>query len=110
MERITAVIDGPLGFLAAYAFMSNSPWRYTVQLVLSLCQLYGDTLYFLTEIFEGFQHGEYLHPIYFWFYFFFMNMIWIVIPSFLVIDSWCHIAKVQRENDKITSKNSRKSR
>ena len=46
MEGITAFVDGPLAFLAAYAFLANKPYRFVVQLILSLCQLYGDVLYF----------------------------------------------------------------
>lgn len=99
MERITAIVDGPLAFLAAAAFVHHSPYRYVLQLILSLFQLYGDTLYYLTEIFEGFRHGEYLHPVYFWFYFVFLNSLWIVIPLSLVIDSSINLAHCQSKID-----------
>lgn len=99
MERITAVVDGPLGFVAAYAFLQHTSYRYVAQLLLSLCQLYGDTLYFLTEIFEGFSHGELYHPIYFWFYFFFLNSLWIVIPLSLIVDSCIQLARCQAKCD-----------
>ena len=48
MESITSLVDGPLAFLAAYAFLADRSYRHTAQLVLSLLQLYGDTLYFIT--------------------------------------------------------------
>lgn len=34
-------------------------------------------LYFYTEHRDGYAHSELGHPIYFWFYFVFMNMLWI---------------------------------
>ncbi len=49
VESVTAVIDGPLAFAAFYTFVRQSPHRYLIQLIVSLCQLYGDVLYFLTE-------------------------------------------------------------
>ena len=50
MESITAFVDGPLALLAFVAFIKNKPYRYLIQLIVSLCQLYGDVLYFMTEI------------------------------------------------------------
>ncbi|XP_005110221.1 3-beta-hydroxysteroid-Delta(8),Delta(7)-isomerase [Aplysia californica] len=99
MESITAVIDGPLAFVTFWAFMSGSNYRYALQMILSLCQLYGDVLYFLTEIKEGFVHGPFGHPLYFCFYFVFLNSLWIVIPSCLIVDSARHIASCQTVSD-----------
>ena len=58
MESITAFIDSPLSFLVLYAFTVNTPYHYLVQLILYICQLFGDVLYFMTE----YTHGPYLHP------------------------------------------------
>lgn len=100
VESITAVIDGPLSFLALYAFISNKPYRYVVQLILSLCQLYGDVLYFMTEFKEGCIHGEKYHPLYFWFYFVFLNSIWIVVPFLCVLESFNKLSRAQALGDK----------
>lgn len=108
MERITAVVDGPLAFLAALSFLQHGSYRYVLQLLLSLFQLYGDVLYFLTEIFEGFSHGEYLHPQYFWFYFVFLNSIWIVVPLSLIFDSCFQLAKCQEKYDSESKQNKNK--
>ena len=99
MEIITGFIDGPLAFLAFYAFLVQRPYRYVVQLILSLCQLYGDVLYFMTAYKENFIHGEMWHPLYFWFYFVFMNLLWIVIPLLLIYQSWVNLAKAQAVSD-----------
>jgi len=100
MEGITGFVDGPLSFLALYAFVANTPYRHVVQLVLSLCQLYGDVLYFLTEYKEGFVHGIMWHPQYFWFYFVFMNAIWLVIPLMCVYESVSAMVRAQTLQDK----------
>jgi cholestenol delta-isomerase len=53
MEAITAFVVGPLCLLAAYGTAMRQSWRYTLQILLSLAQLYGDVLYFGTTYFEG---------------------------------------------------------
>ncbi|CAG5118687.1 unnamed protein product [Candidula unifasciata] len=99
MERITAVIDGPLALMTFFAFMNGSNYRYALQMILSLCQLYGDVLYFLTAIKDGFIHGPTDSYLYFGFYFLFLNSLWILIPSVLIIDSAHHIAACQTVSD-----------
>jgi len=88
MENVTAFFDGPLAFLVTYAFVKQTSYRYVAQLVLSVCQLYGDVLYFATEVCDGFTHGPVWHPLYFWFYFIFLNSLWIFIPFACIIESW----------------------
>jgi cholestenol delta-isomerase len=88
MVTITAVIDGPLSFATAIAYLTGSRHRYPLQLIVSLCQLYGDTLYMCIEAMEGFIHGEFGHPLHFWFYFVFLNLFWIVVPLILIVQAY----------------------
>jgi len=106
MESMTAWVDGPLAFLALLAFLQNKPYRHLVQITLSLCQLYGDVLYFSTAYMEGFKHGPYNHPLYFWFYFFFMNILWIIIPSICIVESWIKLTAAQAIQDMSKNKKS----
>jgi len=99
MESITALIDGPLAFMTFWAFMKGSNSRYALQLIVSLFQLYGDVLYFMTEAKGGFSHGPLFHPVYFWFYFFFLNSLWIVIPILHIVDAVKHIMACQNVSD-----------
>uniref|UniRef100_A0A8D0GCR3 EBP cholestenol delta-isomerase n=1 Tax=Sphenodon punctatus TaxID=8508 RepID=A0A8D0GCR3_SPHPU len=99
METITAWAWGPLSLWTALAFLRHQPHRYVLQLAVSLGQLYGDVLYFYTEYRDGFSHGQMWHPLYFWFYFVFMNAIWIVIPSALILDAWRHLSTAQSALD-----------
>ncbi|KAI0231903.1 3-beta-hydroxysteroid-Delta(8),Delta(7)-isomerase [Lamellibrachia satsuma] len=99
MESITCYIDGPLAFLAVYAFLYKRPYRHIVQITLSLCQVYGAVLYFLTELKDDFVHGEMWHPLYFWFYFVFMNSLWIVIPLGCIFESCLCLNAAQQYKD-----------
>ena len=99
METVTAFVEGPMSFLTVWAFMKNYPSRFLLQLCVSLGQFYGCVLYFAVEWMEGWSHGPYNHPLYFWFYVVFMNILWIIIPFILIIDSWVNLAVAQSKCD-----------
>lgn len=100
VESITAIIDGPLCFLTVLAFFTQSPYRYLLQMLVSSFQLYGDVVYYTTEILENFVHSKTDHPLYFWFYFIFLNAWWLVIPSLLILRSFCKLGSTQALADK----------
>ncbi|XP_039631482.1 3-beta-hydroxysteroid-Delta(8),Delta(7)-isomerase [Polypterus senegalus] len=99
METITALAWGPLSIWTVFAFLGNKPYRFILQLIVSLGQLYGDVLYFYTEYRDGFSHSDVGHPIYFWFYFIFMNSLWIIIPLLLIFDAWNQLNMAQKKAD-----------
>ena len=75
---------GPLSYLTAYLITNESPYRHPVQAFVSTGQLYGVVLYYATNLFsESHLKLRYYRPepIYFWFYYVFLNAIWIVIPT-----------------------------
>lgn len=83
-EAITVVVWGPLSYLTAYLIVQSSPWRHPLQSIVSLGHLYGDLLYFSTCFLELYgRNVSYSRPepLYFWFYFVFLNSIWLVVPS-----------------------------
>ncbi|KAJ2233112.1 hypothetical protein H4R99_004017 [Coemansia sp. RSA 1722] len=86
MEGITAVFDGSFAVVTAYGILADSPIRYPAQLITSLAQLYGDVLYMATNYMEGFRYTN-PHPFYFYGYFVLLNLPWIIIPTYLIIDS-----------------------
>ncbi|KAL6482801.1 hypothetical protein MHYP_G00076730 [Metynnis hypsauchen] len=110
METVTACLWGPFSLWIIVAFLFNRPYRFVLQLIVSLGQLYGAVLYFYTEHRDGYIHSEYGHPIYFWFYFVFMNVLWIVIPFVLILDSWCQLSSTQALSDKLLPKHKSKSK
>ncbi|XP_034445321.1 3-beta-hydroxysteroid-Delta(8),Delta(7)-isomerase [Hippoglossus hippoglossus] len=104
METVTALLWGPSSFWAVFAFLTNKPYRYVLQLIISLGQLYGVVLYFFTEHRDGYTHSELGHPIYFWFYFVFMNVLWFFIPLVLIVDAWRQMSTAQTHTDNTKSK------
>ncbi|KAG9465640.1 3-beta-hydroxysteroid-Delta(8),Delta(7)-isomerase [Eleutherodactylus coqui] len=99
METVTAAAWGPMSVWTVASFLQNKPYRFVLQLIVSLGQLYGDVLYFYTEYRDGFTHSEMWHPLYFWFYFVFMNALWIIIPFILILDAWINLSKSQATAD-----------
>ena len=53
MEAITAFLWGPLCPLLVHGIFAAKPWRYTLMVVVSVGQLYGDVLYYGTCYLEG---------------------------------------------------------
>ncbi|XP_048879052.1 3-beta-hydroxysteroid-Delta(8),Delta(7)-isomerase [Brienomyrus brachyistius] len=99
METVTAVFWGPFSVWIVLAFLYNHSYRFVLQLIVSLGQLYGAVLYFYTEHREGYAHSQLGHPIYFWFYFVFMNLLWIVLPLLLIADAWTNLSSAQTLSD-----------
>ena len=83
IEGITAYLWGPLSFYTAYLCFTNNPVRHIFQILISLGQLYGDVLYYSTTLLEGSPHCD-PRPFYFWFYFVFMNSLWILFPILII--------------------------
>ncbi|KAF9356370.1 hypothetical protein BGX26_005360 [Mortierella sp. AD094] len=97
---------GPLAFYIAYAMYTRQPTRYIAQLIISLGQLYGCTLYYLTTIIEGSPHCD-PHPYYYYFYFGFFNIFWMVVPSILMYTASRNLyrgMKLVHEQDRAAAK------
>lgn len=57
MEGVTAFAWGPLCFLITWGILTRKAFRFSAMLVVSLGQLYGDVLYYLTCFHEGARMG-----------------------------------------------------
>ena len=57
MEAITAFLWGPLCPLLVWGIFTARPWRYTLMVVVSVGQIYGDVLYYGTCFLEGESGG-----------------------------------------------------
>ncbi|KAG9447332.1 hypothetical protein H6P81_013460 [Aristolochia fimbriata] len=90
VEGITAVLEGPASLLAVYAIATRKPYSYSLQLAISLGQLYGDAAYFITSFLEGDNFAT--SPFYYWAYYVGANSSWVVIPALIVIRSWKKIS------------------
>ncbi|OQD78304.1 hypothetical protein PENDEC_c001G07141 [Penicillium decumbens] len=90
METMTVLLWGPLCFGVAYLITIEGSLRHPIQLMVCMSHLYGDTLYYATSLFDHYVNGvAYCRPegYYFWLYYFLMNFIWIVVPSYYLLDS-----------------------
>ncbi|KAJ3096070.1 hypothetical protein HDU97_006241 [Phlyctochytrium planicorne] len=92
MESMTAALWSPFSFLASYLILKNSPSRHLFQFLVSTGQLYGDIAYYLTAAMEGYKHSR-PEPLYFWFYFVFLNSFWIYIPFLIMWNSGSEIVR-----------------
>ncbi|KAF2621448.1 3-beta-hydroxysteroid-Delta(8),Delta(7)-isomerase [Macroventuria anomochaeta] len=90
METVTAAFWGPLSFVTAYLIAVDHPLRYSLQLIVSLGQFYGDVLYYATSLFDHYiLDVAYTRPeaAYYWGYFVLMNFFWIAVPGYLMYQS-----------------------
>lgn len=96
MESITAFMWGPLSYIVVYMILKNHSLRHPIQALVCIGQIYGLILYYATSMFDLYYKDlEYCRPepYYFWFYFFFTNFIWMVIPGYLLYQSFSTIGQ-----------------
>ncbi|KAL3616286.1 hypothetical protein CASFOL_039676 [Castilleja foliolosa] len=89
VEAITAAIEGPASLLAVYAIASRKSYSYILQIAISLGQLYGTAVYFITAILEGDNFAT--NAFYYYAYYIMANIWWIIIPTTIVVHSWSKI-------------------
>ncbi|XP_022158411.1 probable 3-beta-hydroxysteroid-Delta(8),Delta(7)-isomerase [Momordica charantia] len=86
IEGLTSVLEGPACILAMYAIATEKSYSYILQFAISLGQLYGTFLYYITAVLDGdnFSSG----PFYYYAYYVVANSFWILIPSLIAIRCW----------------------
>jgi len=108
MESVTASVAGPLCFLLIYLILTRKPQRYFVQVVLCMMQLYGLVLYWMTEHLENYSHVEVSDFKCYYFYYWFFNAIWFVIPLYLLTDAGLSITDGMTRSMAATGQQSRR--
>ncbi|KAF6134035.1 hypothetical protein GIB67_038326 [Kingdonia uniflora] len=103
IEGITAVLEGPLSLLTVYAIAKKASYSYILQIAISLGQLYGTAVYFITSILDGDNFAT--NPYYYYSYYVFANSFWVWIPTLIVIRGWMKICaafqvQVQKKSKK----------
>ncbi|GER57341.1 3-beta-hydroxysteroid-Delta(8) Delta(7)-isomerase [Striga asiatica] len=91
VEGITAAIEGPACLLAVYAIAMRKSYSYTLQIAISLGQLYGTAVYFITAILEGDNFAT--NEFYYYAYYVMANIWWVIIPTTIVVHSWKKICE-----------------
>ncbi|KDQ62524.1 hypothetical protein JAAARDRAFT_30426 [Jaapia argillacea MUCL 33604] len=96
LEILTVLGAGPMCCFILYQIVKNDPARHYWLVVLSTAELYGGWMTFCPEWLTGSPNLDTSNPLYFWVYLMFMNLIWVFIPIWLMVDSYGHIAKSMR--------------
>ncbi|KAI5831541.1 Emopamil-binding protein [Schizophyllum commune Tattone D] len=96
LELLTVLGAGPLACYILTQLARNDPARHYWIVVLSTAELYGGWMTFCPEWLTGSPSLDTSNPLYLWVYLFFMNTIWVVIPVWLMYDSYNQIAKSLR--------------
>ncbi|KAK1144138.1 hypothetical protein N8T08_005800 [Aspergillus melleus] len=113
MEAVTAGAWGPLSFLTAYFILKQHPARHACQLILSTGQIYGDVLYYATSLLDLYTESvSYCRPegYYFWFYYFFMNFIWMAVGTYYATQSVKAITKAFARVAEVDGEEAKKKR
>eukprot|EP00117_Sycon_ciliatum_P005052 scpid85039/ scgid9160/ Emopamil-binding protein-like; Emopamil-binding-related protein len=82
----------PLAAAIIYGICQASPWRHVVQVAHCAVELYGCFMIFVPEWIIGSPSLNTSDPLLLCFHLVFMNMLWIVIPGALLVQSWQHIS------------------
>jgi len=104
LELLTVFGAGPLCCLILWQLLRGDPARHYWIVVLSTAELYGGFMTFCPEWLTGNKNLETSNFLYFWVYLVFMNMLWVVIPLWLMWDSYNFIAGTLRSASKLTKK------
>ncbi|EIN12904.1 Emopamil-binding protein [Punctularia strigosozonata HHB-11173 SS5] len=100
LEILTVLGAGPLCCYILWQLAKDDPARHYWIVVLSTAELYGGWMTFCPEWLTGSPNLDTSNPLYLWVYLFFMNVIWVVIPLWLMYDSYGHIAASLRSAKK----------
>ncbi|KAF9465744.1 Emopamil-binding protein [Collybia nuda] len=107
LEILTVLGAGPLCCYILKQLANDDPARHYWIIVLSTAELYGGWMTFCPEWLTGSPNLDTSNPLYLWVYLIFMNIIWVIIPLALMVDSYGHIAGSLRAA-KATSKSKKK--
>ncbi|GAA5935743.1 EXPERA domain-containing protein [Sporobolomyces koalae] len=93
IELITVLGAGPLCVYLMKLMVSENPaWRYWI-VVLSTAEIYGGMMTFFPEWITGSPALNASHWLYTYVYLLFFNGLWVVIPLYLMYDSYHHIVQ-----------------
>jgi len=91
LEILTVLGAGPLCCYILKQLVRDDPARHYWIVVLSTAELYGGFMTFCPEWLTGSPNLDTSNPLYLWVYLILMNTIWVVIPLWLMYDSYGHI-------------------
>ncbi|XP_061463542.1 emopamil-binding protein-like [Rhineura floridana] len=97
LEILTVFLDGLLALILIYAIVKRKHYRHFIQITLCICELYGGWMTFCPEWLIGSPNLNTSNWLYLWVYLVFFNGIWVVIPGFLLVQSWLALKKMHHD-------------
>ncbi|EST08449.1 Glycosyl transferase, family 1 [Kalmanozyma brasiliensis GHG001] len=97
MEFVTVLLAGPLAGYCAWLLARGDRAYHFWAVVLSTGELYGGWMTFAPEWLTGSKGLETGNWLLLWVYLVFMNVVWVAIPLWLMVDSYVVIAQSLRE-------------
>ncbi|KAM9328526.1 emopamil-binding protein-like [Pholidichthys leucotaenia] len=88
MEILTVILDSMLALMLVHAVLHDKYYRHFLQIVLSVCELYGGWMTFAPDWLLGSPHLDTSNPLHLWVYLVFFNGLWVVVPILLLVQSW----------------------
>ncbi|KIM56807.1 hypothetical protein SCLCIDRAFT_206877 [Scleroderma citrinum Foug A] len=96
LEILTVLGAGTLCCYILRQLVKGDPARHYWIIVLCTAELYGGWMTFCPEWLTGSPNLDTSNALYLWVYLVLMNMIWVVVPLWLMVDSYGHIARSLR--------------
>lgn len=88
LEILTVFLCGAMCIILIEAIINNRPYRHFIQITLCVCELYGGWMTFCPEWLTGSPSLNTSKFIYLWCYLVFFNMLWVVLPVYMLYQSW----------------------
>ncbi|QRV86625.1 emopamil-binding family protein [Ceratobasidium sp. AG-Ba] len=105
LELLTVFGAGPLCCYIMYQLAKGDPRRHYWIVVLCTAEIYGGWMTFCPEWLTGSKNLRTDNFLYFWVYLMLMNLIWVFIPLWLMVDSYGAISSAVRAQAKSIKKN-----
>ncbi len=87
VELPTVFIAGPVAAALVWAVATRRPWRHLAVSLLSWLELIGGWYTFAPEWLTGSPNLHTADPVHLYIYLGFMNLLWVLIPAVLMVDS-----------------------
>ncbi|XP_038587796.1 emopamil-binding protein-like [Micropterus salmoides] len=94
IEVLTVVLDSLLGLLLIHAVLKEKYYRHFLQIVLSVCELYGGWMTFCPDWLVGSPNLNTSSWLYLWVYLVFFNGVWVLVPVLLLVQSWFSLRRL----------------
>ncbi|WAR27992.1 EBPL-like protein [Mya arenaria] len=103
LEILTVTIVEVFVVFTVNGIVQNKPYRHFMQICLCVCELYGGWMTFCPEWLTGSPNLNTSNPLYLWVYLVFYNGLWVVIPCYLLYQSWLAMSHAFSETGEVMS-------